>query len=96
VGKTPLAFAFFSDAILATVESWSYPFQGNSPDSLYQYMTQHDNSNVYARLLPIVQSSGMGKSRMTDELSKKHFVVPFNLREGRQGAFFQASILAQF
>jgi hypothetical protein len=56
-------------------------------------MTGHNYSTLYARLLPIVQSSGMGKSRLIDELSKKHFVVPINLREGNHGDFFDLSQL---
>ena len=31
--------------------------------------------------LSIVQSSGMGKSRVIDALSKTHLVVPINLQE---------------
>ncbi len=34
---------------------------------------------AYGRFLSIVQSSGTGKSRMIDELSKEHLVVPINL-----------------
>ncbi|KAI0253034.1 hypothetical protein BJV78DRAFT_235120 [Lactifluus subvellereus] len=34
----------------------------------------------------IIQSSGMGKSRLVDEFSKNHFLIPINLREeGSQG-----------
>ncbi|KAF8523256.1 hypothetical protein BU17DRAFT_85925 [Hysterangium stoloniferum] len=72
-------------SIEATIKSWSHPFQGNIDDILYEYITKHNNPNMYTRLLPIVQSSGMGKSRLIDEFSKKHFVVPFNLRAGHQG-----------
>jgi hypothetical protein len=43
---------------------------------------------MHARIVMIVQSSGMGKSRMIDELSKKHFVIPLNLRNGESGRFF--------
>jgi hypothetical protein len=35
---------------------------------------------LYARYCSIVQSSGMGKSRLLDELSKKYFMIPINLR----------------
>ncbi|KAH9015313.1 hypothetical protein EDB84DRAFT_1567750 [Lactarius hengduanensis] len=35
---------------------------------------------TYARYYSIVQSSGMGKSRLLDEFSKKHFMIPINLR----------------
>jgi hypothetical protein len=51
-------------------------------------MKSHNNPDLYARVLAIVQSSGMGKSRMIDELSKKHFVIPLNLRNGESGRFF--------
>lgn len=48
-------------------------------------MRKHNDPNIYARLLPIVQSSGMGKSRMVDELSKEYLVIPFNLRDVPEG-----------
>lgn len=51
-------------------------------------MVDRDPSSLYARLLPLVQSSGMGKSRLIDEFSKKYFVIPFNLREWNHGDFF--------
>ena len=51
-------------------------------------MESHNNPDLYARVLAIVQSSGMGKSRMIDELSKDHFVIPLNLRDGESGRFF--------
>lgn len=35
----------------------------------------------YANYTVISQSSGMGKSRMIDELSKWHFVIPINTRD---------------
>ena len=36
----------------------------------------------YSRVLPVVQSSGMGKSKTLDELSKERVVLPLNLRGG--------------
>lgn len=48
-------------------------------------MDEHEQVDLYARLLAIVQSSGMGKSRMIDELAKNHFVIPLNLRSGFEG-----------
>lgn len=55
-------------------------------------MESHNNPDLYARVLAIVQSSGMGKSRMIDELSKDHFVIPLNLRDGGSGRFFKRLI----
>ena len=77
----------------ATVQSWSAPYQGNIAELVYQYVKSHNNPDLYARILAIVQSSGMGKSRMIDELSKKHFVIPLNLRNGDSGRFFGALFL---
>jgi hypothetical protein len=74
-----------SNAMLATVKSWNYPYQGNVAEVLYEYIKCHRDPNAYAHLLAVVQSSGMGKSRMIDEFSKRHFVIPLNLREGFQG-----------
>ncbi|KAF8497011.1 hypothetical protein BU17DRAFT_72417 [Hysterangium stoloniferum] len=73
--KLRLLVPLLSDRTLATIKSWSHPFQGRIDDILYEYITKHNDPN----------SSGMGKSRLIDEFSKKHFVVPFNLRAGQQG-----------
>ena len=39
-----------------------------------------DKNNVYALYCSIIQSSGMGKSRLLDQLSKTYFMIPINLR----------------
>ena len=42
----------------------------------------------------IVQSSGMGKSRTMDEMSKSHFVIPIKLRQpGSSGILIIYSII---
>lgn len=52
---------------------------------------------LYSNFVPIVQSSGMGKSRMVDEAAKMIFTLPFNLRSGADkspsGKFFPTLIL---
>jgi hypothetical protein len=51
-------------------------------------MNNSRGDQFYANYLPIVQSSGTGKSRMVDELAGEVFTIPLNLREadtsGRQ------------
>jgi hypothetical protein len=79
---------FVSDVILATVKSWSFPYRGHVAEVLYDYQRGHNIPHAYTRLIPIVNSSGTGKSRTIDEFSKDHFVIPFNLRAGNQGDFF--------
>ena len=39
------------------------------------------NRHFYVKYSAIIQSSGMGKSRAVDEMSKFHFVISVNLRE---------------
>ena len=67
----------------ATLKAWSQPYVGEAHKCLYKVMEKQwekAGRNAYGRFLSIVQSSGTGKSRMIDELSKEHLVVPINLR----------------
>ena len=67
----------------ATEFSWNREYVGDASVELWNHVKNHYGSNerVYANYLAIVQSSGMGKSRTVDEMSKRHFVIPMNLRE---------------
>jgi hypothetical protein len=44
-----------------------------------------DTKREYAKYISIIQSSGMGKSRMIDEVSKTKFTIPLCLRSGITG-----------
>ena len=44
-----------------------------------------ETKHEYAKYISIVQSSGMGKSRMIDEVSKTKFMIPLCLRFGITG-----------
>lgn len=72
----------------ATLSSWDIDYVGNADDLLYDHIKNYsEKDSKFARYTSIVQSSGMGKSRTIDELSKKHLVVPLNLREDSNGDF---------
>ncbi|KAH9051699.1 hypothetical protein EDB87DRAFT_1582246 [Lactarius vividus] len=77
--------------------SWSAEFIGHLPlVALEMHVCdQMKLVETYARYCSIVQSSGMGKSRLLDELSKKHFMIPINLRpeDARANHFFHALFL---
>ncbi len=66
---------------LAIENAWTTQYRGDAPAALWtrieNAMKQED---LYAKYLVIVQSSGTGKSRMIEELSKTHLVIPVNLR----------------
>jgi hypothetical protein len=77
----------------ATLQSWAIKYVGNASVSLYEHLASHpkDEDN-YARYTSIVQSSGMGKSRAVDELSKIHLVVPLTLRQESKGKYLRITI----
>ena len=73
--------------------SWEGPFIGKAHNALYATISKVCSDparDIYARFLAVVQSSGMGKSRMIDELSKEHFVIPINLRTTGTGVVFSS------
>ena len=41
-------------------------------------------SREYPNCLPVIQSSGYGKSRMMDEMAKLVFTIPFNIRNPKE------------
>ena len=68
------------------MESWGVTYAGEGHDWLYDHIATHSREvHNYARYTLIVQSSGMGKSRAIDKLSKAHLVVPLNLRQDPDG-----------
>src|SRR5260370_26358256 len=67
---------------LAIIDSWEVPFVGTSAlEALEQYVVDVISQRTsYGPYCSIVQSSGMGKSRLLDEFSKTNFVIPINIR----------------
>lgn len=75
-------------------DAWATPFAGGAAAAVWDNIVVHfkpaimntmASDNVYANYFTIVQSSGMGKSRVVDELAKSHFVIPMNLRSDGSG-----------
>ncbi|VDB88491.1 unnamed protein product [Peniophora sp. CBMAI 1063] len=66
----------------ATVKSWEQPFEGRAHAALWAHIVGHFKRQPrnYSPYCFIVQSSGTGKSRCVDELSKTHLVAPLNVR----------------
>lgn len=66
-------------------EAFQVPYVGNIHDILYRNICAMTRTSIYSTTVPIVQSSGTGKSRMVDELAKKVFTIPFCLRPDEEG-----------
>ena len=56
-------------------KDWNNKFSGGSLDILRNLILAReddfDRINYYAKTIPIIQSSGTGKSRLLDEISKE-------------------------
>jgi hypothetical protein len=77
------------------LKSWEAPFVGTGAlDALEQHVkgviSQRD---AYAPYCSIVQSSGMGKSRLLHEFSRTQFVIPITLREQDSTGTYDRSFL---
>ncbi|KAI0260882.1 hypothetical protein BC834DRAFT_898710 [Gloeopeniophorella convolvens] len=71
-----------------TEEAWKVPYKGNGAVVFQHHLRRCNNPKSmqpYARVTVIVQSSGMGKSRMVDEVSKALLTIPINLGSGSTG-----------
>ncbi|KAG8710691.1 hypothetical protein FRC08_016827 [Ceratobasidium sp. 394] len=71
------------DQLEATEKAWRVPYVGSTARLLRKAMDQMNTErglDDYANFLPIIQSSGMGKSRAVDEVARQVFTLPFNLR----------------
>ncbi|KAH9014063.1 hypothetical protein EDB84DRAFT_1277877 [Lactarius hengduanensis] len=78
---------------LAVVNSWTAEFIDYGPlGGLQRHVSRELTpgnaiGKIYARYCSIVQSSGMGKSRLLDEFSRSLFLIPVNLRPANSDGF---------
>jgi hypothetical protein len=75
--------------------SWNAKYVNLSPlHGLVSHISnQLDMERCYGRYCSILQSSGMGKSRLLDEFSKSFFLIPINLRaEGTTGSCYLITV----
>ena len=73
---------YLSEEITVHGLAFQVPFIGDGTSilaAILDEIAQHDKATLYARTLFILQSSGFGKSRLVDELSKSHIIFPFCL-----------------
>ncbi|OCH86957.1 hypothetical protein OBBRIDRAFT_890135 [Obba rivulosa] len=75
------------DQKTAMINAWKTQFRGKAYEVLLAYILLCcRDPDLFALLLPIIQSTGSGKSRMVYEYSLDHFVIPINLDSG-EGSF---------
>ncbi|KAF8430602.1 hypothetical protein BGX38DRAFT_1146839 [Terfezia claveryi] len=82
-----------NDALQKVYRHWNTKFCGHAKLALqeklllYENTTRQYHQNFYAKIIPIIQSSGMGKSRLMDELSKIHLTILFTFRKNGESGF---------
>lgn len=78
------------DMLIGLYHSWNNEFFGKSLDVLRDLLLAEERefkSNFYAKMIPIIQSSGTGKSRLMDEIGKEFLSISFVLRHPGQDGF---------
>ncbi|KAF9075121.1 hypothetical protein BDP27DRAFT_34021 [Rhodocollybia butyracea] len=76
--------------VQATVNSWKEPFQGDYDVLLVNTLNRMNatrGTTPYANYVPIIQSSGTGKSRTIDEAAHLLFTIPFNVRAPMESGY---------
>ncbi|KAF7420956.1 hypothetical protein PC9H_011475 [Pleurotus ostreatus] len=69
-------------------ESFNLPYIGNVPEHLLSVIdSMRNNEQSYAPILPMIQSSGMGKTRALYEIGKKRIVIHCCFRENDSSVF---------
>ncbi|KEP53433.1 putative G2/mitotic-specific cyclin cdc13 [Rhizoctonia solani 123E] len=89
IGPVPLSrSANNSNKSQSLKDVFELPYKGNLPQLFKKTLNENARSmfqsaaqRAYNRSVAIVQSSGMGKSRLVDETSNLLFGIPLNLRE---------------
>ena len=72
-------------------KDWNNKFSGGSLDLLRNTLLAREDdfrrTKYYGKTIPIIQSSGTGKSRLLDEISKEFLTVNFVLRRRGENGF---------
>ncbi|KAJ8489301.1 hypothetical protein ONZ45_g13639 [Pleurotus djamor] len=79
-----------NDVASYILAAWELPYVGTMHQSLLRNITVDKRTSPYSSSGVILQSSGYGKSRGIDEMSKLIFTIPGNARspsDSRQGAY---------
>ena len=69
---------------------WRSEFIGSSIDILRNLVLDEEEdfgTNYYAKTIPIIQSSGTGKSRLLDEIGKEFLTMTFILRRPMEDGY---------
>ncbi|OCH86958.1 hypothetical protein OBBRIDRAFT_890136 [Obba rivulosa] len=76
----------YSSGYGVKVRPWNNAFQGVAHRDLWDHMRKYSIPGEHLRVHPIIGPHSIGKSRVVDQLSSEHFVIPLNL-SNRPGTY---------
>ncbi|KAL4242998.1 hypothetical protein ABKN59_011056, partial [Abortiporus biennis] len=81
IPSTTLPTCLLLNATISAIKkAWLGKYTTNHHEILYNTIEKMDRTRYYSNNVPIVNSSGTGKSRLVHELARIVFTFPFNLR----------------
>ena len=69
---------------LAVIDAWKSDYRGDADKIMLRFIDevhQRPRSANYAKVIPVAQSSGTGKSRTVDKIATERILFPLCLRE---------------
>ncbi|RXW22219.1 hypothetical protein EST38_g3634 [Candolleomyces aberdarensis] len=87
VRTAPREYTEHATTLSAAELAWTAEYQGDADKALWAYLARLYCDFRLASYSCMVQSSGTGKSRTVDEMSKAHFVIPIKLEDGRKSGY---------
>ncbi|GJE94130.1 hypothetical protein PsYK624_102980 [Phanerochaete sordida] len=88
---------FFAAQMKATAEAWRAPYIGDHHHAFLatiQEMKRDAQGADYKNIIPIIQSSGAGKSRLVHEVANLVFTLPLNLRPPKEDSAYPPTDVA--
>jgi len=76
---------------LAVINAWGTQYVGHADKILLQAVDAINRlpvENHYAKIIPVAQSSGTGKSRTVDKIATERILFPLCLRENLRSTHF--------
>ncbi|EMD38833.1 hypothetical protein CERSUDRAFT_122386 [Gelatoporia subvermispora B] len=60
-------------------QAWASTFCGTAHRALWEHILRYSHADHHLHIYPVIGPAGVGKSRVLDQFSLEHFVIPLNL-----------------
>lgn len=94
IAPTSSRSQFLGSVLRLLHEQWNSEYRGPAITALRDQIEAYESldgsvwdNRYYAKIIPVIQSSGMGKSRLIDQLSKEHVGLSYVLRSNGESGY---------